>query len=218
MFAVANSALINMLMASRLLYGLANQGVLPHVLGTVHPIRRTPWVSILFTTAIAFGLIYFVVTNSQAQAIALLGGTTALLLLCVFTVVNIALIVLRRRPRWATHHFRTPGFLPWVGAATCAYLAGPWARSAAQMPQYRIAAWLLGIGIVLWALTWAWNRAVRRHRPTDAAAASPEELWPEHPAGDAPDRTDALDPRRRLRHNGRTRTRRGWPWACKTSC
>ena len=33
MFAVANSALINMLMASRLLYGLANQGVLPHVLG-----------------------------------------------------------------------------------------------------------------------------------------------------------------------------------------
>jgi amino acid transporter len=44
MFAVANSALINMLMASRLLYGLANQGVLPHVLGTVHPVRRTPWV------------------------------------------------------------------------------------------------------------------------------------------------------------------------------
>ena len=64
MFAVANSALINMLMASRLLYGLANQGVLPHVLGRVHPVRRTPWVSILFTTVIAFGLIYFVVTNS----------------------------------------------------------------------------------------------------------------------------------------------------------
>ena len=56
-------------MASRLLYGLARQGVLPHVLGSVHPTRRTPWVSILFTTALAFGLIYFVVTNSQAQAI-----------------------------------------------------------------------------------------------------------------------------------------------------
>ena len=37
MFAVANSALINMLMASRLLYGLASQGVLPHVLGTRPP-------------------------------------------------------------------------------------------------------------------------------------------------------------------------------------
>ncbi len=31
MFAVANSALINMLMASRLLYGMANQDVLPRV-------------------------------------------------------------------------------------------------------------------------------------------------------------------------------------------
>ncbi len=181
MFAVANSALINMLMASRLLYGLANQGVLPHVLGTVHPIRRTPWVSILFTTAIAFGLIYFVVRDGQTQAIALLGGTTALLLLCVFTIVNIALIVLRRGPGVGHAHFRTFGFLPWVGAASCAYLAGPWARSAAQMPQYRIAAWLLGIGIALWALTWAWNRAVR-HRPT--RLAHPEDLA-EH-AGDAP--------------------------------
>lgn len=173
MFAVANSALINMLMASRLLYGLAHQGVLPHILGAVHPERRTPWVSIAFTTAIAFGLILFVVKNSQAQAIALLGGTTALLLLCVFTVVNIALIVLRRRPPVGHDHFRTPAILPWIGAFTCAYLAGPWARSASQMPQYRIAAWLLGIGIVLWAFTWAWNRSVR-HRPT--RLRHPEEL------------------------------------------
>ena len=170
MFAVANSALINMLMASRLLYGLANQGVLPHVLGTVHPTRRTPWVSILFTTAIAFGLIYFVVQQRQAQAISLLGGTTALLLLCVFTVVNIALLVLRRQPAGRPRPLPHPGFLPWVGAFTCAFLVGPWARSAAQMPQYRIAAWLLAIGVVLWAVTWAWNRAVR-HRPTTARAS-----------------------------------------------
>ncbi len=102
MFAVANSALINMLMASRLLYGMANQDVLPRVLGKVHPSRRTPWVSILFTTAISFALIIYVVRASAsaegATSVALLGGTTALLLLCVFTVVNIALIVIRRRP------------------------------------------------------------------------------------------------------------------------
>jgi amino acid transporter len=181
MFAVANSALINMLMASRLLYGLARQGVLPHVLGTVHPTRRTPWVSILFTTALAFGLIYFVVRNSQAQAISLLGGTTALLLLCVFTVVNISLIVLRRRPPVGHAHFKAPGPLPWIGAVTCAFLAGPWARSAAQLPQYRIAAWLLAIGIVLWAVTWGWNRLVR-HRA--GGLAHPEELAEHH--GGAP--------------------------------
>ena len=180
MFAVANSALINMLMASRLLYGLANQGVLPHVLGTVHPVRRTPWVAILFTTALAFGLIYFVVTSSQGGAIGLLGGTTALLLLCVFTTVNLALLVLRKQP--AGHaHFLAPRWVPWVGAASCAFLAGPWARSAAQMPQYRIAAWLVGIGVLLWALTWAWNRFVR-HR--DAHLQHPEDLAEHH--GGAP--------------------------------
>lgn len=37
MFAVANTALINMLMASRLIYGMARQHVLPPVLGVVHP-------------------------------------------------------------------------------------------------------------------------------------------------------------------------------------
>jgi amino acid transporter len=42
MFAVANSALINMLMASRLLYGMAQQRVLPRFLGKVHAQRRTP--------------------------------------------------------------------------------------------------------------------------------------------------------------------------------
>ena len=41
-FAVANTALINMLMASRLLYGMANQDVLPRTLGKVLPGRRTP--------------------------------------------------------------------------------------------------------------------------------------------------------------------------------
>ncbi len=56
MFAVSNTALINMLMASRLIYGMARQRVLPQVLGTVHPTRRSPpWVAIVFTTLIAFG-------------------------------------------------------------------------------------------------------------------------------------------------------------------
>lgn len=166
MFAVANSALINMLMASRLLYGLARQGVLPHALGLVHRQRQTPWVAIIFTTALAFGLIYFVVTRSDLPAVSLLGGTTALLLLCVFTVVNIALLVLRRQ-NVGHAHFRTPRVLPWIGAATCAFLAGPWARSAAQMDQYKVAGWLMGIGVVLWAVTYVWNRSTRRHVPGD---------------------------------------------------
>ncbi len=177
MFAVANSALINMLMASRLIYGLARQGVLPHGLGLVHKQRRTPWVAIIFTTALAFGLIYFVVTRSDLPAVSLLGGTTALLLLCVFTVVNISLLVLRKSPV-TRQHFQAPSWGPWVGAVTCAFLAGPWARSAAQMDQYKVAGWLLGIGIVLWAATYVWNRTTRHHVPGDMSHI--EELAERH--------------------------------------
>ena len=97
MFAVANTALINMLMASRLIYGMAKQHVLPPVLGTVHPSRRTPWVAIVFTTMIAFGLILYVTAFANDKAIAVLGGTTSLLLLAVFAVVNVAVLVLRKR-------------------------------------------------------------------------------------------------------------------------
>src|SRR5699024_7507104 len=79
-FAVANTALINMLMASRLLYGLANQEVLPKPLGKVSARRRAPWVSIIFSTALALGLIYFVATRSDSPVVTQLSTTTALLL------------------------------------------------------------------------------------------------------------------------------------------
>ncbi len=164
MFAVANSALINMLMASRLLYGMANQDVLPRVFGKVHATRRTPWVSIIVTTAIAVGLIIYVVRANASEDgtanVALLGGTTALLLLLVFTVVNVALLILRK-DRVDHKHFRTPTWLPVVGAVTCAFLAGPWARSEENQAQYKIALGLLAVGVVLWLVTWFTNRAVR---------------------------------------------------------
>ena len=73
-----------------------------------------PYVAIGFTTLLAFALITFV---GEVPA---LGGTTALLLLCVFTVVNVAVLVLRRDP--VDHqHFRTPTILPILGAVFCAF-------------------------------------------------------------------------------------------------
>ena len=155
MFAVANSALINMLMASRLLYGMANEQVLPPQLGRVHRTRRTPWVAILFTTALAFGLIWF-------ADLAALGGTTSLLLLCVFTVVNIAVLVLRR-DKVDHKHFRAPTPLAVLGAVLCAFLASPLSGRAAD--DYKIAGVLLVVGVALWAVTWVLNRALYA-RPT----------------------------------------------------
>ena len=161
MFAVANSALINMLMASRLLYGMAKQEVLPPFLGRVHAGRQTPWVSILFTTAIAFGLIILVTKFAEGEVIAALGGTTALLLLGVFTIVNICVLVLRK-DTISRAHFVAPTVLPVIGALACAFFVGPW--TGRKTIQYEIAGWLLVLGVVLWAITWFANRALRAKR------------------------------------------------------
>jgi amino acid transporter len=150
MFAVANSALINMLMASRLVYGMSREHVLPGVFGKVHPTRHTPYVAIVFTTLLAIALITIV------GEIPALGGTTALLLLCVFTVVNIAVLVLRK-DKVGHSHFRTPTIVAVLGAITCAFLAGPW--TGRDPAQYRIAGVLVAIGIALWVVTVFVNRA-----------------------------------------------------------
>ena len=144
MFAVANSALINMLMASRLIYGMSQEGVLPSLFGHVHGERRTPDAAIIFTSMLAVALIMF------AGGVPELGGTTSLLLLCVFTVVNIAVLILRK-DRVGHQHFRTPTILPVLGAVSCAFLAGPW--TGRDPVQYVIGASLIGLGIVLWAAT-----------------------------------------------------------------
>jgi amino acid transporter len=125
----------------------------------VHPTRRSPYVAIAFTTLLAFGLITFV---GEVPA---LGGTTALLLLCVFTVVNIAVLVLRR-DRVGHAHFRTPTVLPVLGALACAFLAGPW--TGRDPVQYKIAGVLLGIGVALWIVTVLVNRATGQ-KPAEPA-------------------------------------------------
>ena len=96
---------------------------------------------------LAFGLITFV------GAVPALGGTTAL---CVFTVVNIAVLVLRS-DRVQHTHFRSPTILPVLGALTCAFLTGPW--TGRDPVQYKVAGVLIGIGIVLWVVTIFVNRA-----------------------------------------------------------
>ncbi|WP_243888766.1 APC family permease [Dermatophilus congolensis] len=162
-FAVANTALLNMMMASRLVYGMAKQGVLPRPLGKIHRGRRTPYASIIFTTALGVGLLALVGLALGADTTSALGSTTALLLLAVFTVVNIACIVLRRDSAAEAHnHFRAPRWVPYLGAASTIFLIGPWAQKPVV---YSIAAVLLLIGILLSVLNWLYQRNIKH---TDA--------------------------------------------------
>jgi amino acid transporter len=89
--------------------------------------------------------------------VANLSGTTAFLLLCVFTVVNVACLVLRRkRDPNRKVFFTSPGQLPLLAALLCAFLAGPWVGR--NIIQYQIAGGLMAIGVVLWFITWLINR------------------------------------------------------------
>jgi amino acid transporter len=112
--AVANGALLTMIMASRLTYGMAEHGLLPGVLSRVLPNRRTPWVAILATTVVAMLL-------TLIGDLATLAETVVLLLLFVFVATNIAVLVLRRDT--VEHdNFRVWTAIPVLGVASCILL------------------------------------------------------------------------------------------------
>lgn len=114
-FAVANTALLNYVTASRLTYGMARQGLLPEALGRVHPTRRTPHVAV--------GVLLFVVVALMLSGnISQLASATVLLLLAVFTCVNLSLLVLQRRAGEKPGGFEIPAFVPAAGALVCAAL------------------------------------------------------------------------------------------------
>ncbi|HYO36773.1 MAG TPA: APC family permease [Geodermatophilus sp.] len=140
LIAVANGALLTMIMASRMAYGLAEQRLLPAVLGRVLPHRRTPWVAIAVTTAVAMGL-------SLAGDLATLANTVVLLLLFVFLSTNTAVLVLRRDQVGAPH-FRTPAVFPVLGIVSCLLLL--WQQEART---WAFAGVLLAVGVLLYLLT-----------------------------------------------------------------
>ncbi|WP_045836847.1 APC family permease [Hyphomicrobium sp. 99] len=112
LFSVANTALVNYVTASRLIYGMSGQGLLPGFVGRVHEVRRTPHIAI----AVILGLLLLLVVAGE---IADLAAATVLLLLVVFIAVNASLIVLKRRKGEALGQFEIPLILPIAGIVVC---------------------------------------------------------------------------------------------------
>ncbi len=148
LLAVANGALINMIMASRLLYGMSREGIVPRALGFVDRRRQTPVVAIALTTALAAVLISIGDLSSLADS-------TVLLLLLVFATVNLS--VLRLRGHEVEHeHFHAPAAFPVVGIAVILLLLTQTGHEA-----FELAGPLLAFGVVLYFATRA---LVRRER------------------------------------------------------
>jgi len=154
LIAITNTALLNMVMASRLTYGMARRGIIPSVLSRVHEGRRTPLIAIVLTTLLAFVLI---ITGD----LEVLAATTVALLLGTFAMVNISCLVARQRSPVDHDHFKAPTIFPVLGAIACLVLL-----TQQEAAVYQRAGILLLIGLVLWVV----NRIVAgRARNPEAA-------------------------------------------------
>ena len=153
LFALVNGALINMVMASRLIYGMAQQRVIPPWFASVHPsaARRGP--GILLSGALAAVLV--VIGDLETLA-----DTTVLLLLLAFVAVHVSVLVLRRTP--VDHaHFRAWTGFPVLGALCClALIVQKLVEDAVDLRLRRRPA----VGLVLWLIALR-HRAAGGDRP-----------------------------------------------------
>lgn len=109
--AVVNGALIQMIMATRVLYGMSRQSWLPRLFARVNPVTRTPLNSTLVIAVSVLALALWLPLLRLAEI-------TSLITLLVFSTVNLSLWRIKRhepRPEGIQVY---PGWLPIIGAVT----------------------------------------------------------------------------------------------------
>lgn len=115
MFAVSNGALIQIIMGSRVLYGMSRQGWLPPALAYVSPRTRTP----LVTTAAMALVVYGLALGAELVALA---KAASFIILLVFALINLSLIRVKRRVPVVEGVRSYPIWLPVAGLLSCAVL------------------------------------------------------------------------------------------------
>lgn len=90
LFAVANGMLIQIIMSSRMLYGMSREGWQPPLLARVHPVTRTPHVATALVTL-------FVLLLALALPLVTLAQITSFIILVVFVLINLSLARIKRR-------------------------------------------------------------------------------------------------------------------------
>lgn len=112
LLALLNGALIQTIMASRVLYGLGSRQLLPSFFGQVSALTRTP---VKATLVAGLLVLLFAVSGNLAS----LAQTTSLIMLSVFALVNLALWNLKGRinkhPPAPEDNFQIPRWIPLLG-------------------------------------------------------------------------------------------------------
>ncbi len=138
----AGSNHVNLFVGPRLLYAMGRDGNLPAKLAWLHPLYRTPSVSIV---VYAFAGWVLAVSSGFAQLAAL----SALARLMIYTCACLAVPVLRRRMPPTTGGFRLPGgaLIPVLALVVCV-----WLLTGSSGPQAAIAGAAVVAGAVLYGL------------------------------------------------------------------
>ena len=109
MFAIINGALIQLVMVSRVLYGLSSRGRLPAWFSRVNPTTRTP----LLATAFGAAALLLLALSGRLAGLA---TATSLIMLTIFTFVNLALWRIKVRELEAPDVLTFPRTVPILGA------------------------------------------------------------------------------------------------------
>ena len=112
MIAAMNGVIVQIIMGSRILYGLATEGWIHRSFGTVHRSFQTPVTATLVVIAT-------MIAATAALPLVSLARLTSLLVLIIFTLVNASLIVIKRRHRDHGGYIDVPAAVPYLGVALC---------------------------------------------------------------------------------------------------
>jgi amino acid transporter len=112
MIAAMNGVIVQIIMGSRILYGLATEGWIHRVFGKVHGSFQTPVTATLVVLAT-------MIAATAVLPLVSLARLTSLLVLIIFTLVNAALIVIKRRHRDHGGYIDVPAVIPYIGVALC---------------------------------------------------------------------------------------------------
>ena len=110
--AAVNGVIVQIIMGSRILYGLANEGWIHSRFATVHPTFKTPVPATLLMVAA-------MIIATLALPLVSLAQLTSLLVLTIFTLVNASLIVIKRRGGTHPGYITVPSAIPYLGVALC---------------------------------------------------------------------------------------------------
>ena len=171
MVAITNTTLVVVTTQPRILYGMANEDVVPGAFRRLHHSRRSPWVGLLFSAAVVGALVVIgtliTESGSKLDLVGRLATVTVVFLLAIYALVIVTTLKLRGDDEHdRTFRANTPLLL--VGLVGNLAILG-W--TVYDDPTSLLwCAGLVGVGLVLFVVEYLFGT---RDRPEDAERGDP---------------------------------------------